>query len=948
VGGSTVGGPGLKLEARLPDLGALAELAGEQVQGSAVLTGSLTRQGATSRVSLTGRADVTGSPPDWSWLLGSDTGLQVLATSADRTLEVQRLSVTGQAGSLEASGSAERPPPGTSGSSLQALHAKARLDLRDLAALSPLLAGQLSAAARIDGPVRSLSGQLDASSSLSVRGSPPGSLQVSVRARGLPSVPSATIKAQGTLDGAPLKLEALLERVAGGSFRVAIPYADWKSAHAHGEISAAKLMRARGRMVMQIDRLEDLQRLLGTSLAGRIAGSAALGTVGDQNQVQVQLEASDVNVAGIHAAGRLTAAGPLQALPLTVALQLSNLHGGPASLDASAQLFVPRRELALQAARIVYRGEPFQLLTPSRVSFAHGVSVSHLKVGARQAVLELHGGLLPALDVRASLQHVDAALINTFVPDLLAFGSLGAQAQLHGPLDNPVGRATVKIAALRLAHASAAGPAPQAQLTAVLPGDGAARLDATLADGASQLTLHGLAPLHTHAMLDLALSGRLDLALVSTLLLEASGRRAAGVLEIQARVTGTPADPEIDGGMQLTQGELRDYNQGVRLTDITGRIVGRHRMLEIESMTAKAVTGDVNVTGTIDMLEPGMPVDLNLTARHAQPIVSDILTANLDADVKVTGSLTQEGTVSGTIHVNRAEVGVPSGMPQDVAVIDVRRRGEAPPPARRRVMVSLDLLLDAPRQILIKGRGLDAELGGSVRFSGTSEAPAVSGGFEVIRGSFSLANALFKFTAGRVTFNGEGLKKGLDPSLDFTAEASVPGITAIVRITGLADSPQFELSSIPELPQDEILARMLFSRSTASLSAGQLVQVGAAFATLTGMGGSGGGLNPLGTVQKRLGLDRLTVAGTGDNDETDAGLQTNGVIVEAGRYVSPNVFVSARGSTTGGTQLQVDVGVGRRLKLRSRVGNGSPNTQGANPEDDPGNSVGLSYELEVH
>jgi translocation and assembly module TamB len=197
-----------------------------------------------------------------------------------------------------------------------------------------------------------------------------------------------------------------------------------------------------------------------------------------------------------------------------------------------------------------------------------------------------------------------------------------------------------------------------------------------------------------------------------------------------------------------------------------------------------------------------------------------------------------------------------------------------------------------------------------------------------------------------VTFAGEGLKKKIDPTLDFTASTQVVDGTAYIKITGLADSPKIELSSTPDMPQDEIMARLLFGESAAQLSALQVVEIGAALSTLTGGGGSS--LNPLAKIQKTLGLDRLSV---GSNSNTAPGASTTnqqnqGYSVEAGRYVSSRVFVAVKQSTTGTSQLAVDVDLTKHLKLQTRLGNGSTTTQGTTPENDPGSSIGLAYQFE--
>lgn len=96
-------------------------------------------------------------------------------------------------------------------------------------------------------------------------------------------------------------------------------------------------------------------------------------------------------------------------------------------------------------------------------------------------------------------------------------------------------------------------------------------------------------------------------------------------------------------------------------------------------------------------------------------------------------------------------------------------------------------------------------------------------------------------------------------------------------------------------------------------------------------------MNPIAKVQKRLGLDRLSVSG-GDGE--------SGPSVEAGRYVSERVSVSARQNTSGTTQARVQVDVTRRLKIETTVGSGGGALQGTTPENSPGTSIGLLYQRE--
>ena len=238
-----------------------------------------------------------------------------------------------------------------------------------------------------------------------------------------------------------------------------------------------------------------------------------------------------------------------------------------------------------------------------------------------------------------------------------------------------------------------------------------------------------------------------------------------------------------------------------------------------------------------------------------------------------------------------------------------------------------------PQQIFVRGRGLDAEAGGELRVAGTTDAPQISGGFEMRRGTFDLGGTSLRFTSGKVSFNGTGLTQKIDPTLDFVAESTSGNITAKLVVTGYADAPRIVLTSVPDLPQDEILARLLFGTNVKQLTALQVVQIGAALVSITG---SGSGFNPLLAAQRSLGLDRLAVGST----------STGGTSVEAGRYVFSNIYVGAKQSTSGSTQAKVQVDLTKQLKVQATLGTGGATAQGITPDNDPGSSIGLLYQFE--
>src|SRR5262249_58510869 len=197
----------------------------------------------------------------------------------------------------------------------------------------------------------------------------------------------------------------------------------------------------------------------------------------------------------------------------------------------------------------------------------------------------------------------------------------------------------------------------------------------------------------------------------------------------------------------------------------------------------------------------------------------------------------------------------PDGRPPNGVVWRVvKTKGRAaslPPPAvadqAPALPAPLDIKIDMPGNISVRGHGLDSEWRGKLTITGTSAAPAISGSLEQIRGSVDLLGKTFTITRGRIAFDGSAK---LDPVLDIVAEASTADITAQVNISGVASAPKVTLSSTPPVPQDEILSRVLFNRGVGQLSAGEGLQLAAAAATLAG-GGPGG----LGKLRDSLGLD---------------------------------------------------------------------------------------------
>jgi translocation and assembly module TamB len=938
----TRGKPHLDAKLEIADLAPFAALAGTELRGTASLTASAAY--ADDATSFDIAADGRLAPATSRGAQGGSAGSLIAALGIRPTLKaagswrgggfvVDRMLLEGRAGRVSASGTVDR----TAAGALADVDGRWSVDVADLTALSPALAGTLRASGRLGGREGAFAVDADIDTLVSIHGSAPGRVSAEVHGSGLPRAPSGTIRVKGMLDAAPVVLDAQVARDAHGAIRAEIRHGTWKSVHLNGDLrSGAAVAAAHTQLELHVADLGDFDRLLGISLQGSLD---------------------------------LTGAGSWSSLELKLGAHVVDLSGADAALDASASLDLDRRALDVADLKATYRQFAVDLGAPALVAFEDGLRVDGLVLNLRRLPVpgplestaaalppppqaaptrvQFVGRLLPQLDAHLVIEAAEPALIDAFAPGLLGAGTLAAHADLTGSLAHPQGHVQVDAVGLRFAVESAAVlPALNVHASAELAGDTAVIGGELSAGKNSEISVTGSAPLALGGALALKLAGSLDVALASPML-EAHGLQVAGELAVDARVSGTPAAPDIDGTIRVSRGIVRDYVRGFSLTQITAVLSGAQGRLRIDECTAHAGSGTLTMTGSLGLLEPQVPLSIKIHARNAEPIASSLVTANLDADIDVDGTARERLDVVGTIHINRAEIGIPSSLPPNVAVLDVRRRGApAAPPAQRTLVVGLGLAVHAPNEVIVQGRGLDAEFGGDLEIKGTTAAPVVNGGFELQRGSFSIAGKSLTFSPpSRVSFDGTDLGGKLDPTLDFTAQSDLAdNSTATLRITGLADAPRFDFSSSPDMPQNEIIAELLFGKSASQLSGFEAAQIAASLAILSGVGGGASGLNALAKLQKNLGLDRLNV---GANTTTTAtGTTTSGYNVAAGRYVAKRVYVEAKQSTTGSTQVQVDVDLTKHLKLQTRLGDGSAITQGTTPENDPGSSVGLSYQIE--
>jgi translocation and assembly module TamB len=957
---STAGEIAARIHTIVPEIAPFAAMGHVDLRGRTDATATLAEHHGDTDVSINGSALFNAGVAPVPALLGR-TDFSAAATLAGQDITLRDARVDGRALHADVHGTDKA----------DGLALAWSLGLPDLAAVSPSLLGALKAVGQITGKPGGLAVTASVTGQAGASKFPAAPVQLTLEAQNLPSAPHGSVTASFRVAGAPAAVLADASTDPDGALHVRLQRATWKSLTARADLALPKGESVPvGSARLAMPRLADLSALAGQPIAGgltaeltsndRMARIVVRGTglaaganrVADLSltgsaaglqanpDIDATLQLNGLEASGLSGSARLTALGRPAALRLRLQTALQDLAGAPARLDTEAVLDAPHRHVTVQRLAGDWKTLALRLQAPAAVDFGTQTAVDHLRLAVNQAQISLAGRVSPTMDLTASLRNVTPDLAQVFLPDLRATGVLAADAHVTGTTTAPGGVVHLAATGLQLrSGAAAAVPAASVTATIDLAGTSAA-VEARIDAGPRlHLTAAGRVPLAVNGAFTLRTQGALDLALANPIL-EADGRAVKGHAALDLTVSGAARAPQLNGAMTLTGGSVQDYVQGVHLTGVTARLEAQGDTLRIAQFQANAAPGTMTASGSVGVLAPGLPVDLHLVARNARPLAGDLVSALFDADLAVHGQARETLRADGTVRLRRVDINVPDSLPAGVTVLRVRRPGDQPekmaPRAAPATNIMLQIAIDAPGNIFVRGHGLDAELGGKLDVAGNASAPVVSGAFDMRRGDFSLAGTTLTFSKGNVSFNGTGISGRIDPTLYFEADSYQGGITATLKVTGFADAPKIGLSSVPDLPQDEVLAHLLFGQSVKQLSAIQIAEIGAALAELSGVTG---GANPLNGIRKGLGLDRLNVG---------AGTNGAGAAVEAGRYVAKGVYVGAKQATggAGGTQAQVQVDLTRHLKVQTTLSSGGGSAQGATPENDPGSSIGLSYQFE--
>ena len=645
--------------------------------------------------------------------------------------------------------------------------------------------------------------------------------------------------------------------------------------------------------------------------SGRVDGVIVLAE--GRTSLDGAIVARGLNSGGISLA-RLTANGRLINGSGQVRAELAGTRGtafelvtvaqvSPDRISISGRGELARRPLTLDSPAILTRIAGGWEIAPTRIRFGGGRGTLSGRTGDRP---EFH----------ANIETMPLQLIDIVWPKAGLGGSASGQVTYRWD-GAPSGSANLRIRGLNRAGLVLASKPIDVGLNAVLDGGRAAMRAVAVSDGKTigraqaRFSPLGRGPIvaelmNAPMMLQARYAGPADT------LWRLSGVEVfdlSGPISVGADISGRLVDPQIRGSVKADGARLESAVTGTVIERIQaqGRFAGPRLVFSSISGSTPGA-GSISGNGTVDFSGGNAALDLKFDAVRARLLARDDIAATVTGPLAIR-STGEGGTISGKLRLNSGRftlgrASAAASVPQ-LRVRNVGQDAEAVIEVAQLKPWKMDIDL-AGGDLTVRGLGIDSRWTTDIKLGGSVDAPRLTGRADLVRGDYEFAGRSFRLERGVIRFRGESPP---DPLLDIRAEAQVQGLDASILVGGTGLKPEIRFASVPQLPQDELLSRLLFGTSITNLSAPEALQLASAVAAL--QSGSGN-LDPINAVRRAVGLDRLRIIPA----DIATGQKT---AISAGKYLNRKIFVEVITDGQGYSATRVEYQVTRWLSILSSV-----------------------------
>ncbi|MGJ8570851.1 MAG: translocation/assembly module TamB domain-containing protein [Hoeflea sp.] len=593
--------------------------------------------------------------------------------------------------------------------------------------------------------------------------------------------------------------------------------------------------------------------------------------------------------------------------------------GMPVALKARVRPGDGATELEIETARTTWKGLGISLSEPARVVVRDGTAqIERLVLSPGGGQVSITGSAGQKLSIEIAISGLPLTSVNAVAPGAGLSGSLSGTVSIRGSSSSPVVQYDLNASDVRAAAASSVADVPLS--IDATGGFEAGRLRFDARGNGSGLAFNASGGLDTTGAqaISAKINGSIPFSLLSGAIAK-QGLALTGKAQADISIGGSVGAPQISGTITTSDSRLVDGRSGIAIDKLSAEIGLAPNQASIRSLSGELSSGgQISGSGTVGLdAGAGYPADLKLKVTRGRYADGQMIATRFDADITLSGSLTSLPKLGGSVFLDETTITIPDTLPSSISQLDVTHKNASADIQSQAERLSgddsgsssggigLDVRVQASR-IFVRGRGLDVELGGSLRLTGSTGSPVAAGGFDLVRGRLSVLGKRLDFTRGSLSFAGSVV-----PYLNLAASSQSGSTTVTVLITGPANEPKFSFTSSPDLPEDEVLAQLVFGRSMSSLSPLQIAQLAEAAGQLTGAVKGGGLVEQL---RRATGVDDIDVRTDEDTGATSVGV---------GKYLNDRTYFGIEsGSSAGSGKARIDLDIGRGIKLRGEASSG--------------------------
>jgi translocation and assembly module TamB len=357
----------------------------------------------------------------------------------------------------------------------------------------------------------------------------------------------------------------------------------------------------------------------------------------------------------------------------------------------------------------------------------------------------------------------------------------------------------------------------------------------------------------------------ISLAMINPIL--SDGEKAAGILNANLRLAGNAKSPLVYGRLALDKVDVAGSWMPFDITE--GRLV-----MNFDGMTStldgliRTSQGQLNLSGNADWRDiNAWRAKIAAKGNKLRVTIPPMVRVDVSPDI-VFEATPQLFTLNGAVDIPWARITVQDVPESAVGVSpdEIMLNNDLQPISSRSASIPINsnLVIRIGNDVRLNAFGLKARLQGDLKMIQDQRGLGLNGQINIPSGSFRAYGQDLIVNKGILMFSGPPDQPLLNIEAIRNPDSTADGVTAGVRVTGMADAPRLEVFSDPVMSQQEALSYLLRGQGLSNSGADSAMMT----SMLIGMGVAQSG-KLVGKIGEAFGVSNLALdtQGVGDNSQ---------------------------------------------------------------------------------